>query len=240
MGEHKLSRRLRVLAVAFLPGLRLARIAGMTLDDVIELVTLAYFEEHHQAGLSWTALERRLGRSRRTIASLSKRFAESGFAIDGSGLFRQQRSIVERLAHGPTSRATLQETLPPANLLDEALQALCDAGVVEADGDTYRLATSFVDQVGETFEERLDGLRHFMETVAQIAHQRFFTDESQEALARTVGFSSSSAQRTALGHVLLENIITAVTAVDGESSDEPRDETAVIFSILPRPKGPAW
>lgn len=226
--------------MAFLPGVRLARIAGMTLDDVLELVTLAYFDEHQQAGLSWTALERRLARSRRTIASLSKRFSESGFAIDGSELFKTQRDLVEHLANAPLSRDALKEQFGSSEHLDAALDTLVDASILEEETGMVRLSASFVDQVGQSFEERIDGLRHFMETVAQIAHQRFFAPSGEEALARTVDFSSSATQRTALGHILLENILTAVTAVDAEPSEGARDETALIFSILPRPKGPVW
>ncbi len=240
VSDQGLNRRLRVLALAFLPGLRLARIAGMTLDDVIELVTLAYFEEHQQAGLSWTALERRLGRSRRTIASLSKRFSESGFAIDGSEIFKTQRDIVEALAERDLTRGELKKRLSAHEHFDAALEALIDASLVTKTSQAIQLNASLVDQVGESFEERLDGLRHFMETVAQAAHQRFFAQSAQEAIARTVGFLSSGAQRTALGHVLLENIITAVTAVDADAGAAEREETVVIFSILARPKTPAW
>ena len=212
----------------------------MTLDDVIELVTLAYFDEHQRAGLSWTALERRLGRSRRTIASLSKRLSESGYSIDGSAIFRTQRAVVEQLAESDLSRAELTQRMPDTAELELAVQALCDAETIIDNEGTLSLAASLVDQVGESFDERIDGLRHFMETVTHVAHQRFFSGDGEETVARTVVFSASRTQRKALGKVLFENIIAAVTAVDGKFADDAKEESSVIFSASPRPKGPAW
>lgn len=72
--------RLQIAAAFLEPALRFARLAGLSLDELQELTTEGYFRELQQQGMSWTAIARRMGKSRSTVAAL----ANCGYCVSGA------------------------------------------------------------------------------------------------------------------------------------------------------------
>ncbi|MCC6875097.1 MAG: hypothetical protein IT378_12390 [Sandaracinaceae bacterium] len=218
-----LEARLRVLAVSLEPALVFARALHLGLDDLGDMISVGYFAELKDRGLSWESIARRLGKSRRTVANLARQARSESPLIEPSRRIRLRRRIVQEIGReGPLTKALLRDALREAapDELDLALEALLEQGTLEEDGDRYRLATALVDLVGDDFDLRLDSLRHFLDGLTHVVYRRFFGDPGP-SLARVYTFRATPERLATLLAELEVSMREAAVAADAEADGRP-------------------
>src|SRR5262245_18869748 len=100
--------RLRMVALALEPGLTLARLSALPLDDLQALVATGYFRQWRARGLSLRGIARVLHKSLRTVATLSSEAGGDAEQLPAGERITLRRKLAARVAaHGPTGRAAL-------------------------------------------------------------------------------------------------------------------------------------
>jgi len=130
--------RLQVVALALEPGLALARLASLPLDDLQRLVAAGYFRDARARGWSFRAIAKRFDKSLRTVTNLSNLANEHGVPLESSQRLGWRRQLVHAVAARPeglTERA-LFAAVPEASaeVLTEELAELVEEGILERDG----------------------------------------------------------------------------------------------------------
>ena len=218
-----LDHKLRIVELSLEPALTLARAMALPLDDVLALTESVYFRLHQQRGLSFTAIAQRLGKSRRTIATLAQK--AKGRGETESDQLTLRRLVLQKLAaHGPSTLAELKRRSPGRKLdaLKEALDTLQASAMVQQADGRYRVATSTFSLLGQDWEQRQASLQQFLQAVTDVVYQRFFAlDGASSAFARVLSFRSTAARLKALG----EEHYTALRqqVVDADAEQERRD-----------------
>ncbi|MEM9074510.1 MAG: hypothetical protein AAGE52_38805 [Myxococcota bacterium] len=245
MADHATSStvdlRLRILAVSLEPSLALARIMALPLDDLQQLVTDGYFRELRLRGQSLRQISRRMGKSLRTVATLSKRSQEKGPLLDESRRLGWQRAVI---------RATSQQACTVDELralggvedhrVEEELEQMVASGLLEVEDERYRVAVVHVSFAREETDARLESLRHFLTTVAHVVYRRFFRPEpNAEAFARVLSFSAEPQTLSALRARYYEALRDSVIETDSEASDEA-PQGSVVFAAVTTPTDLAW
>src|SRR5688572_13117880 len=108
MAQSTVDLRLRIVALSLEPTLALARIAGLPLDELQQLVADGYFRELRLRGLSLEQVARRFGKSKRTVVSLSVRSQQEGPLLDESRRLGWQRQVVRLTSTGARSTEELR------------------------------------------------------------------------------------------------------------------------------------
>jgi len=238
-------KRLRVVSVALEPALVLARALAIPLDDLVTAVSVGYFRVHHERGLSFTTIARRLGKSRRTIANLASLSKTHGGDAE-SELISLRRRIIERLA----SEAAVDEqkfkrrwARSLGQHLSEELEVLIAAGVIERIRGQLRVAAPFLSLVGPDLELRLASLQQFMLAVAHGIYQRFFGSPSQtESFARVLSFRADPASLRSIATDCYRELREAVIRADREVEREPElgRPCAMVLLATEEPTGPGF
>lgn len=235
--------RLRVIALALEPALVLARIAGLSLDDVQGLVATGYFREMRSRGYSLRAIARRFSKSLRTVATLSKQASEQGpFAQLGERMTLQRKLVAHVARHAGATRAHLPRALGGADpqAIQEAVAQLIDDGIVIDEGGKLRVVASLLMLTGSTLDQRLDSVRHFLDACTQTLHQRFFAAGSDDsAFARVLSFTATAEDLRRLGSEHYESLKNDVVNADtrAASAADPV-QAAVVFGYVRSPG--AW
>src|SRR5688500_7635165 len=86
--------RLRIVALSLGPTFALARIVGLPLDELQQLVADGSFRELALRGLGRQPVARRSGKSKRTVVPLSNRSQQQGPLLDESRRLGWQRQVV--------------------------------------------------------------------------------------------------------------------------------------------------
>ncbi|MEM9191816.1 MAG: hypothetical protein AAGF12_21775 [Myxococcota bacterium] len=236
--------RLRVISIALEPALTLARIVALPLDDLQRLVTAGYFREARSRGMSFRTIARRFDKSLRTVTNLSKTAAEA-VPLSTSQRITWRRKLAELVVRlGPLDEEALFQKLPsaPRQDLEEQLQQLVDEGIVIKTDDTVHAAAEHMDLVRDELDARLDSLRHFLGSVAQVAYQRFFaTDEGSEAFARVLTFQASREHLHAIRERAYASMRSDVFEAD-EAATKSGDgiDATLVFSVVEASRDPAW
>ena len=132
----------------FRPALTLARVMGLTLDEVRELVETGYVQEFQDRGLSWEGIARKMGKSRRTVGTLVRRAAGSETPLSGSQRLSAQRKLIERLSRAAMTRTELLSGLA-SQVGEVALDQLVEEGLVHLDETgTLSVQAGVLDRVG--------------------------------------------------------------------------------------------
>ncbi len=238
--------RLRVIKAALSPGIVLARVAALPLDDLEALVAVAYFEEARERGLSLRAIARRFGKSLRTIATLSKRASESGVLVEASRAIAVRRRLVEHLARatGTQNAEELCQSVPDvrANEVREQIQQLVDEGILtEVDG-AYQVAAAHLPLLGDELDQRLESLRLLLSGATQTIYRRFFSVGGDgTALARVLVFSAVRDDLSALAERLYEALRSGAIALDAAAQGrEDAKQSSCVLCVVERPEDPAW
>lgn len=232
--------RVLILSAVLEPALSLARILGLTLDDLQQLVAIGYFREYRLRGMSQPMIAKRLGKSIRTVATLSKLSEDEGPPLGGSQRIGWRRRIVSALAsRGPQPADDLERQLPDAEpeALAEALEQLLDDGILSREGERFAVVAPEVDMIREDFDYRLESLRHFLVAVTQTVYQRFFAkDSGAEAFARVLSFSTLPDRLRAIRQSSYDAMEKAVEEADAEATGKPdavQGSVAVCFVEVP-------
>jgi hypothetical protein len=238
--------RILVLSVALEAPLALARVLGLNLDDVQALVSVGYFRQFQRRGLSLRNMTKRLGKSLRTVATLSKRASEHGPPLRGSQRLGWRRLVVRALTQeGPLSIGELREHAPEASAedLQDELEQLLHEGIIERNGDDYVLSAGLVSLVRDDLDHRLESLDHFLTAVTHVVYRRFFltgTDEG-EAFARVLTFSASRDQLGDLRQRMYESLREEVLRLDREAEADPDAiEASTLLRFVETPQDRAF
>jgi biotin operon repressor len=236
--------RLHLVAAVLEPAVTLARLGGLSLDELHELTTQAYFNELRDRGLSWNQIARRLGRSRTTVATLAKRLRSHAPTLD-TDRFDLQRRVVALLAEGGAMKASevARRLRKPRERVDEQLGILASDGVLVESAGKFAVSVEWVELTGEDVERRVSALRHFTQSVAQVLYQRFLAPGDDGcAFARTLTFRSPSARRTLTrAEATYRDVKRWVHDEDRDAeSAEDSTELSVLFAIAERPHGHPW
>jgi hypothetical protein len=238
-----LDLRLRIVALSLEPTLALARIMALPLDDLIQLVAEGYFQELRLRGGSLEQIARRLGKSKRTVVTLSRRSQHKGPLLDESRRLGWQRQVVRATSLAPCSLEDIQRTTVGVadDRIAEELEQMVDSGLLERDEDQrYRAAVVQVSFAREDVDARLESLRHFLSTVAHVVYRRFFRPEpGVEAFARVLTFSTDPTVLGRLRERFYEQLREAVLATDSEAP-EAAGQGSVLFAAVTTPTDLAW
>ncbi|HBQ18673.1 MAG TPA: hypothetical protein DEF51_48610 [Myxococcales bacterium] len=238
---NTVDQRLSTLAVLLEPVCTLARVLGLSLDDLQRMLAVAYFREYRQRGLSLPAVARHLGKSERTVAKLSKESREEG-SLEGSRRLQLQRDVVRLGSIGPVDRETVGRLQPrlDATLVDDLLGQMELAGLVEETEAGWVTVAEHIDMVSTELEARLDSLRHFLTSVAHLVYARFFKREPEaSAFARVWTFTGTRAGLDALERETYERLRASAIALDGEDTDAKK-LASVLFALVEPPDDIAW
>lgn len=233
-----LDLRLRVIALLAEPLLEVARASSLQLDDLRELVATEYFETLRRRGASWTAIAKRLGKSRRTVAELARRAAETEPARATNERLDAQRRLVRALAEGVHDVESLRRRVGAH--FDDSLASLREAGIVSGPEDHPELAAALLDLVGPGVEERLASLRLFLESVAHVVYARFVRPrEDQLAFARTWSFSGGPEALARLRDDAYAFLDARAHAIDAEAGVDAKPVT-LSFVLVEPPDDERW
>jgi AraC-like DNA-binding protein len=188
-----LDLRLRVFLLTLEPALQLARALCLSLDDVEDAVRASYVQLHKDRGLSLEQIARRVGTSRRTVATLSKEAQTSRAPLEHSERIGLRRELIRLLSRTPgiavdEARAELRAK---KDVFHDELGVLIDEGAISCRDERLELTRAWSSFEGGDEAQRLDSLRHFLRTVGETVRRRFFTSASDDdAFARVLTFSA--------------------------------------------------
>lgn len=228
--------RLRVVALALEPGLTLARLSGLSLDDLQSLVATGYFRQWRARGLSLRGTARAMHKSLRTVATLSQKAGAEGTLSPLGKRIAWRRKLLARVAEvGAIERKKLIAIVrgEPRAEVDAEVQQLLDEGVLALSRDSIVLAVKHLRLLDQDLDARLDSLRHFLDAVTQTIHQRFLGDDAI-ALARVLTFRADTAHLIELRDKTYAALRDGVVAADGAASTEAHSAT-VAFCISETP-----
>lgn len=228
--------RLRVVALALEPGLTLARLSGLSLDDLQSLVATGYFRQWRARGLSLRGTARVMHKSLRTVATLSQKAGAEGTLSPLGKRIGWRRKLLARVAEsGKIDRKKLIAIIrgEPRAEVDAEVQQLLDEGLLAVARDSIVLAVKHVRVLDSDIDARLDSLRHFLDAVTQTVHQRFFGDDAL-ALARVLTFRADLARLVELRDTSYAALRDRVVAADTDAGREARGAT-VAFCISETP-----
>jgi AraC-like DNA-binding protein len=175
-----LDLRLRVFLLTLEPALQLARALSLSLDDVQDAVRGSYVQLYKDRGLSLEQIARRVGTSRRTVATLSKEAQSSRAPLEHSERIGLRRELIRLVSRSPGVALddARTELRAKKDVFHDELGVLIDEGAIESrDGKL----------------ERLDSLRHFLRTVGETVRRRFFAHATDDdAFARVLTFSATA------------------------------------------------
>lgn len=228
--------RLRVVALALEPGLTLARLSGLSLDDLQSLVATGYFRQWRARGLSLRGTARAMHKSLRTVATLSQKAGAEGTLSPLGKRIEWRRKLLARVAAaGAIERKKLASVVrgEPRAEVEAEVQQLLDEGLLTTARESVVLNVRYLRQLDTDLDARLDSLRHFLEAITQTVHQRFFGDDAL-AFARVLTFRADLARLTKLRDGIYGALRDDVVAADAEAGAEGRGAT-VAFCISETP-----
>ena len=221
----------------------LARIIGLDLDELQELVGQQYFREHRLRGASLRAISRRIGKSLRTVATLSKKAQATGPLLDESHRLGWQRQVVLAASKTSLDLAAVRNltTGIEEGDLELELEAMVDSGLLERDEYGHvRTAVRHVSFARDDVEARLESLRHFLSAVGHVLYRRFIRFENDaEAFARVLSFPVAPERLRALREAYYSDLRDAVASADAEAeaTDPPG---SVLFVAVSAPQDRAF
>lgn len=217
--------RFAVLGAVLEPAAALARTLSLSLDDLVELTTLAYFKELRQRGMSQSQIARRMDRSLRSIASIAANARGRIGRGPTSARSRLIRLVTDTLADGvPRSISELHALLPRTKLADlrDAATALLTQQVIERAGRKVHIKAHELNLVEADLEHRIDALRHFLSVFTQATRVRFFEPGSKkEAFARTSTFSVAPDKLPELRERIYRTVLQMLLEADADASGDP-------------------
>ena len=119
--RNSLDLRLRVFALTLEPALHLARALSLSLEDVEDTTRATYVQLHRDRGLSLEQIARRIGTSRRTVATLSAQSSTTLAPLEHSQRIGAPRALIRLLSRGES--VSLQRAREEVGVKDERFPA---------------------------------------------------------------------------------------------------------------------
>ena len=186
----------RIIFSLLKPVVKIARRFDISLDALHNLMDMAYLEELKGVeGMTNNELARVMGKSRRTVGYLVRRYREDFFSrTEELELLRVVEAEVLR-GRSTTDEITAVLSERQSDRLAGALKALCQAGRIEqrtgADGETsFAVSHQLSSWVTDDIDGRIDGLNHQMRGISAAVWSRFIRDDRETSAVRTYGFKA--------------------------------------------------
>jgi hypothetical protein len=182
--------RERVIYSLLRPAVRLARLFGVPLKEIVASAELAYFHELKDAGFTQRESASLFDVSTRKVAQLAKRLKQNFFKPERDE--ELPRRIEFMLWAGPESEGRIHQSLPGYSKEDvrHALELLVEQErVVRKEGRTvyYEVPRSEFRLYQDHWMPKIDGLNNHLFSVVDSVFGRFFQDD-ERAFARTLNF----------------------------------------------------
>lgn len=234
-----LDLRLRALAATLGPALALARAMALPLDDLVDIVEIGYFREARARGWSMRTIARKLGKSLRSITSLSQR-ARRGPDLLGRSeeIGRRRRAIALAGARRAIAEDALLAELG-GTVAEDTLAQLFEEGVLERDErGRVRVAAACVDLVRDDAAHRLDSLRHFLDGIRAAVHGRFFVYPPRGAYARVITFSAPRGDVERIWEEVFEHLKARAIEADARAAEAAEPVQLSVTISLAEPDAP--
>lgn len=247
----RLEYETRVLYSMLGPAIRFAHQCHIPLDRVTEMASLGYLSSLRQTGMTLREASDVLGKSLRTVNSISKRLRQDFFAPEQEhGLPRRIEfhltssaltvdQLLERLGSGGTAGSS--EVLRPH--VEQALAVLVSEErirLVEGATDTYELAQPYANLVRRNLARRIDGLNDLSDAVLATVMERFFTQNDTTAFARTITFAAPEEGLVELRQRLYDTLRLGASDLEEEAQEQGQGDQkySVVLCTTPlRPGG---
>lgn len=224
--------RIRVFLLALEPALELARVLSLELDDIQDAVAGQYVLIYRDRGLSLEQIARRIGKSRRTVVSLSRHAAQLARRLETNRRLTARRELATLAAARPRSRAELLDACRSDSAATE-LETLLDDGWLEERDGLVSAAKDWIPFDGPEDDARLSSVRHFLGTVTATLIGRFFkAPPNDAALAKVLTFSCDLAKLEGAREAVYERMSIIARELD---RDAPSDATQVSMAFCVAP-----
>ena len=233
--RNSLDLRLRVFALTLEPALHLARALSLSLEDVEDTTRATYVQLHRDRGLSLEQIARRIGTSRRTVATLSAQSSSTQAPLEHSQRIGVRRALIRLLSRGES--VSLQRAREEVGVKDELfhdeLEVLIEERAVQSIEGELSLTRAWTSYEGGNEAERLDSLRHFLSAVGETVRQRFFARATEdEAFARVLSFSATPEMIAILRKRIYEALCEGASKADDEATHHPdRVDASIAFCV---------
>ncbi len=194
--------RIHLLAAAMRPALRIAHRLCIPAGELLELVMMEYVRLQLEAGLSFSAIARRTGKSRRKIAYVAKAAKSPSDVLEASTHFRLRRELAAYLAkyrRGKTEEELLERDFgASASQVQSALQALAEQGVCHERESRFFISTDQLTTLSTNAKRHpapseagpaIDAVRNLADAFASAIEHRFLNIPRRLGIARTLQFS---------------------------------------------------
>jgi hypothetical protein len=233
--RNSLDLRLRVFALTLEPALHLARALSLSLEDVEDTTRAMYVQMHRDQGLSLEQIARRIGTSRRTVATLSSRSSASQAPLEHSERIGVRRALIRLLSRGDSvSMASAREEVGVKDeVFHDELEVLIQERAVENTEGQLSLTRAWTSYEGGNEAERLDSLRHFLSAVGETVRRRFFAEATDdESFARVLSFSSTPDMIAILRKGVFQALCEGASEADEKATSHPdRLDVSVAFCV---------
>lgn len=185
-------------------------------------------------GLSLEQIARRVGTSRRTIATLSKEAQSSRAPLEHSERIGLRRELIRLVSRSPGVAVddARTELRAKKDVFHDELGVLIEEGAIESRDGRLELTRAWSSFEGANEAERLDSLRHFLRTVGETVRRRFFSHASDDdAFARVLTFSATDGDLGTLRRGAYELLCREAVRVDEASKDASATEASVAFCV---------
>ncbi len=216
--------RKRVIYSLLKSSVKLARVFGVPLKELVSWLETAYFHEIRSTGVTLKETSDLLGVSQRTTVRLSKQLRESFFLPEI--VHSIPRQIEFMLWSRPMGIARIKQVLPnlEAKDIEEAVAELLRTGrIKERHGRTlmYEAVSNVRRLPRDNWMAQIGGLNSFVDTLTNATYGRFFKKE-QRAFARTASFPVPRGQVELLGKLYEDVILPRLTEIskDGEQCED--------------------
>lgn len=241
--------QVRILIAALQPVLTLSRFAQLSLDDLQQIVALAYFEEYRERGMSLENIARRMNKSVRTVAALSQQAKTKARRLEPGEELTRARAIVQMLDEEESLllRDILARFAPAASpLVKKTLKWLVDENVIAKKEQRYFVSSAHLSLIHPDMPHLIHGARRFFSSLSPLLYWRFFrtVPDSSRAFARTFQFKMKASAWASITNDVSAFIRDRILRLDHEAGDDSSESDVVDVSVQlaasQRPDHPAW
>ena len=221
IGRDELQRR--VVHSLLLPAVRLAKVFGIPLKEMVGYLQLAYYHELRKDGLRLKDVSDQMDISMRSAARLSKQLKTNFFRPEREhGLPRQIEFV---LWHEALSLPRLKRELTNVSgeAVEEALEQLLSEDRVSRIAGrtvTYGVTRGSSRLVRDRWTARIGALNSMVSNICDVVYGRFFTSSSR-SWARTLSLRVRPEDLGKLKALYEDRIWTELSALDEAAAGDP-------------------
>lgn len=240
-GVSRLETENRLLFSLLKPVVRFARRCRFPLDRFVELLTLAYFKDLRDNGLTVKEAATLLDKSVRTVTAISQRVKDDFFAPEAEhGLPRRLEFL---LSQGTQTLGELNDAVASwasdDGAVEAALQSLIrDGRVVEErtlDGERrFRVSSSYADLNLDSWQRRIDALNHLGEAMLDTVIARLQQNDD-DAFARVFTFGARPERLAELRETVYQTLRGGTLQLEDDAALEgrSRERYHIVFCVSP-------